>query len=67
MTEEMRVVSYIQSVQDVANQLTSIGESMAENDLVTHLLNSLPKSWDLLARNLVYITQSCHHSQISLE
>jgi hypothetical protein len=31
-----------------------MGEPMAESDLVTHLLNLLPESWDSLASSLVY-------------
>lgn len=30
------------------------GETFSEEDLVVHVLNFLPKNWDILAKSIIY-------------
>jgi hypothetical protein len=65
MAEDGQVAQFLQQVQEVINQLASIGEVVSDTDLVTMVLNSLPESWDGLASSLVYRAQIPTFTEVS--
>jgi len=53
--EDGSVSDYLNQIQGVLNQLTSIGVIVADSELITQILSTLPNSWEVLVSNLMYI------------
>ncbi len=54
LEEDGSVSDYLNQIQGVLNQLTSIGVIVANNELITQILSTFPNSWEVLASNLMY-------------
>jgi transposase InsO family protein len=65
MQEDMPVADFLQNIQLIINQLASIGEVIADSDLIALVLSSLPDSWDAVASTIIYRSVAPTFSELS--
>ena len=46
MEEGGKVVDFLKEIREITNQLSAIGDSIKEHEIVEHILNSMLESYD---------------------
>jgi hypothetical protein len=65
MQEDMPVADFLQNIQQIINQLASIGELIPDSDLIALVLSALPDSWDAVASTIIYRSTAPTFAELS--